>query len=92
MPGWITTLLDGTFEGWRWYKPCGLMLVPEDQARVVGYHATLCFHCAMTVLNLEALEPDVRMGVSLQLLRRLRDGQVDDEAGQFTLADGRVQE
>ena len=23
--------------------------------RVIGYHATLCFHCAMITLNLEAL-------------------------------------
>ena len=23
--------------------------------RVIGYQATLCFHCAMTALNLEAL-------------------------------------
>ena len=30
------------------------------------------------------------MDVSLELLRRLRDGQVYDDAGQFMLADGRV--
>ena len=48
--------------------------------RVIGYHATLCFHCAMITLNLEALGPDVRMDVSLELLRRLRDGQMYDEA------------
>ena len=57
---------------------------------VVGYKATLCFHCAMTALNLEALGEGTRMDVSLELLRRLRDGQVYDDAGQFMLADGRV--
>ena len=50
-----------------------------------------CFRCAMTALNLEALGPNVRTDVSLELLSRLRDGQVYDEAGRFVLADGRVE-
>ena len=41
--------------------------------------------------NLEVLGPNVRTDVSLELLSRLRDGQVYDEAGRFVLADGRVE-
>ena len=59
--------------------------------RVIGYKARLCFHCAMTALNLEALGAGVRVDVSLELLRRLRDGQVYDQEGRFMLADGRVE-
>ena len=44
----------------------------------------------MTALNLEALDESTRMDVSLELLRRLRDDQAYDEAGQCMLADGRV--
>ena len=55
-------------------QTCGLPLLPEDQVRVFGYQATLCFRCAMTALNLEALGPNVRTDVSLELLSRLRDG------------------
>ena len=91
MPEWVPVLLDYSFEDWRRCKPCGLPLLPEDQVRVLGYQATLCFHCAMTALNLEALGPNVRTDVSLELLSRLRDGQVYDEAGRFVLADGRVE-
>ena len=91
MPEWISVLLDDPFEDWRRCKPCGLHLLPEDQVRVIGYQATLCFHCAMTALNLEALGANVRTDVSLELLSRLRDGQVYDEAGRFVLADGRVE-
>ena len=91
MPEWIPVLLDDPFEDWRRCKPCGLHLLPEDQVRVIGYQATLCFHCAMTALNLEALGPNVRTDVSLELLSRLRDGQVYDEAGRFVLTDGRVE-
>ena len=69
-------------------QTCGLPLLPQDQVRVLGYQATLRFHCAMTALNLEALGPNVRTDVSLELLSRLRDGQVYDEAGRFVLADG----
>ena len=89
--GWIPVLLDDPFVDWRRCKPCGLDLLPEDQVRVVGSKATLCFHCAMTGLNLEALGERTRMDVSLELLRRLRDGQVYDKAGRFMLADGRVE-
>ena len=91
MPEWVPVLLDDPFEDWRRCKPCGLQLIPEDQVRVLGYQATLCFHCAMTALNLEALGPNVRIDVSLELLSRLWDGQVYDEAGRFVLADGRVE-
>ena len=59
--------------------------------RVVGYQATLCFHCAMTALNLEAVREEVRVGVSLELLWRLRDGQVYDEAGWFALTNALVE-
>ena len=72
-------------------QTCGLPLLPEDQVRVLGYQATLRFHCAMTALNLEALGEGVQVDVSLELLRRLRDGEVYDEAGRFVLADGRVE-
>ena len=91
MPEWVPVLLDDPFEDWRRCKPCGLQLLPEDQVRVLGYQATLCFHCAMTALNLETLGPNVRTDVSLELLSRLRDGQVYDEAGRFVLVDGRVE-
>ncbi len=84
-------LLDDPFEDWRRCKPCGLPLLPEDQVRVLGYQATLRLHCAMTALNREALGPNVRTDVSLELLSRLRDGQVYDAAGRFVLADGRVE-
>ena len=87
----IPVLLDDPVEDWRRCKPCGLQLLPEDQVRVVGYQATPCFHCAMTALNLEALGEGVRMDVSLEMLRRLRDGAVYNEAGRFMLADGRVE-
>ena len=60
--------------------------------RNIGYKATLCFHCAMVSLNLEALGEGVRVDVPLELLRRLRDSQVCDGAGRFMLADGRVEE
>ncbi len=56
--------------------------------RVIGCRAMLCFHCAMISLNLEALGSDVRMDVSLELLRRLRDGQVYDEQMRFYLPMG----
>ena len=52
-------------------QTCGLPLLPDDQVRVLGYQATLCFHRAMTALNLEALGPNVRIDVSLELLSRL---------------------
>ena len=58
---------------------------------VLGYQATLCFHCAMAALNREALGPNVRTDVSLERLSRLRDGPLYDEAGRFVLADGRVE-
>ena len=45
---------------------------------MLGYQATLRFHCAMTALNLEALGPNVRTDVSRELLGRLRDGPVYD--------------
>ena len=91
MPEWVSVLLDDPFEDWRRCKPCGLPLLPEDQARVLGYQATLRFHSAMTALNREALGPNVRADVSLEPLSRLRDGRVYDEAGRFVLADGRVE-
>ena len=89
MPEWIPLLLDDPFENWRRCKPCGPQLLPEDQVRVIGYQATPCFHCARTALNLEALgDNSVRVDVSLELLRKLRDGQVYDEDCLFMLADG----
>ena len=91
IPEWVPVLLDDPFEDWRRCKPCGLPLLPEDQVRVLGYQATLRFHCAMTALNLEALGANVRIDVCLELLSRLRDGQVYDEAGRFVLTDGRVE-
>lgn len=45
----------------------------------------------MSALNLEALGEEVRVGVSLELLWRLRDGQVYDEAGRFALTDALVE-
>ena len=42
-------------------------------------------------LNLEVLGEGVRVDVPLELLRRLRDGEVYDDAGRFMLADGRVE-
>ena len=44
----------------------------------------------MTALNLEALGEGVRVDVSLELLRRLRDGKLYDQEGRFMLTDGRV--
>ena len=90
MPEWIPVLLGDPCEDWRRCKRCGLQQLPEDQVRVIGYQATLRFYCAMTVLNLEALGEGVRVDVSLELLRRLRDGEVYDQEGRFILADGRV--
>ena len=58
---------------------------------MICYQATLCSHCAMITLNLEDLGEGGRVDVSLELLRRLRDSKVYDEAGQFTLADERVE-
>ena len=91
MPEWIPVLLGDPFKDWRRCKPCGLQLLPEDQVRVIGYQATLCFHCSMVALNLESLGEGVRVDVSMELLQRLRDGQVYDDAGRFKLADGRVE-
>ena len=68
MTEWVPVLLDDPFEDWRRCKPCGLQLLPDDQVRVFGYQATLRFHCAMTALNREALGPNVRTDVSLELL------------------------
>lgn len=45
----------------------------------------------MTALNMEALGAGERVDVSLELLRRLRDGQVYDGAGRFMLAYRRVE-
>ena len=68
MTEWVPVLLGDGCEDWRRCKTCGLPLLPEDQARVLGYQATLRFHCAMTALNREALGPNVRTDVSLELL------------------------
>ena len=76
MTEWIPVLLGDGFGDWLRCKPCGLPLLPEDQARVFGYQATLRCHCAMTALNLEALGPNVRTDVSPELLSRLPDGRV----------------
>ena len=61
MTEWTPVLLGDGFEDWRRCKLCGLPLLPEDQVRVLGYQATLRFHCAMTALNLEALGEGVRV-------------------------------
>ena len=63
----VPALLDDPFEDWRRCKPCGWQLLPEDQVRVIGYEAVLCFHCTMISLNLEALGLGMRMDVSLVL-------------------------
>ena len=54
MPEWFPVLLDDPFEDWRECKHCGLQLLPEDEVRVIGYKATLCFHCAIISLPLKA--------------------------------------
>ena len=51
---WAPVLLDDPFVDWRRRKPYGLPLLPKNQVRAIGYRATLCFHCAMTALDLEA--------------------------------------
>ena len=89
MTEWVPVLLGDGFRGLAPVQTCGLPLLPEDQARVLGYQATLCFHCAMTALHLEALGEGVRVDVSLELLRRLRDGQVYDEAAGSSWPTGR---
>ena len=89
MTEWVPVRLGDGFEDRRQCKPCGLPLLPEDQARVLSFQVERC-HCAMTALNLEALGPNVRTDVSLELLSSLRDGQVYDEARRFVLADERV--
>ena len=91
LPEPVPFFLDDPFEDWRRCKPCGLQLLPEDQVRVIGYEAVLCFHCAMIALNLETLGPGVRMDVPLELLRRLRDSQVYDDEMRFYLIDGRIE-
>ena len=67
MTEWIPDLLGDGFEDWRRCKPCGLPLLPEDQVRVLGYQATLRFHCAMTALNVDVgtLRGSVRAAANL---------------------------
>ena len=68
---WAPVLLDDPFVDWRRRKPYGLPLLPKNQVRAIGYRATLCFHCAMTALDLEARGWHA-CRVSLRMLRRLR--------------------
>ena len=60
---------------------CPAELPEFNQVHCVGYPLTMCFQCSMILLHLGGAGPEVRVHVSLDLLRRLRDGQVYDEAG-----------
>ena len=45
----------------------------------VGYPLTMCFQCSMILLHLGGAGPEVRVHVSLDLLRRLRDVELMDD-------------
>ncbi len=74
----VATPMDDPYQDWKPCKPCGVILCPQDQVRVVGYQAVLCLSCAIDRLNLESLGPDVRVEVSFKLRRRLRDAAASD--------------
>ena len=74
----VATPMDDPYQAWKPCKPCGVILCPQDQVKVVGYQAVLCLSCAIDRLNLESLGPDVRVEVSFKLLRHLRNAAESD--------------
>ena len=81
-PDWIVMILDDPFLDWSRCKACGVSLAPKDQVRVFGYQATLCLSCATTALRLDRLMEHIRLDVSLELVRNLRDGHVYESDNQ----------
>ena len=58
---------------------CPAELPELDQVHFVGYPSTMCFQCSMILLHLGGAGPEVRVHVSLDLLRRLRDVELVDD-------------
>ena len=52
---------------------CPAELPELNQVQVLGYPLAICFQCSMILLHLGGGGPEVRVHVSLDLLRRLRD-------------------
>ena len=59
---------------------CPAELPELNQVHFVGYPLTMCFQCCITLMHLGGPGPRVRVHVSLDLLRRLRDVELVDEA------------
>ena len=54
--------------------------LPElNRVHFVGYPLTMCFQCSMILPHLGGAGPEVRVHVSLDLLRRLRDVELMDD-------------
>ena len=60
-------------------RTCPAELREFNQVHFVGYPLTMCFQCSMILLHLGGAGPEVRVHVSLDLLRRLRDVELVDE-------------
>ena len=58
---------------------CPAQLPELNQVHFVGYPSTMCFQCSMILLHLGGAGPEVRVHVSLDLLRRLRDVELLDD-------------
>ena len=58
---------------------CPAQLPELNQVHCVGYPLTMCFQCSMILLHLGGAGPEVRVHVSLDLLRRLRDVELVDD-------------
>ena len=60
-------------------RTCPAEVRELNQVHFVGYPLTVCFQCSMTLLHLGGAGPGVRVHVSLDLLRRLRDVELMDD-------------
>ena len=60
-------------------KTCPAELPELNQVRFVGYPLMMCFQCSMTLLRLDGAGPEIRVIVSLDLLRMLRDIELMDD-------------
>ena len=58
---------------------CPAELPELNRVHFVGYPLTMCFQCSMILLHLGGAGPEVRVHVSLDLLRRLRDVELVDD-------------
>ncbi len=58
---------------------CFAVLPELNRVHFVGYPLTMCFQCSMILLHLGGVGPEVRVHVSLDLLRRLRDVELMDD-------------